>query len=499
MSNNLSSVLVQEQKRYTLQQLASLCDVSEECIVPVVKKLKEFGIMYTVKRKNSQCDKSELLEEDIALVDVEAGDKRNYYVFKFVGIIVVKGFVFKSFPKYIKKKDPNEELKLILKVLDKCNSDREAIKFFSDTNGDKTFHLLSILLFFIQDYYENGSYRNEEVIIETNGQGEIHWEKTINNTFAFISNNRPFYTELQTIKRIDDNSDYFKRLHECVITQASKELESAGLLELFELPETHLSDEVLGDFGDKEYILYRIDRELNVQFNSWKQLVLKALYSFVEKSGHLMDTDCFSIYGTTSFNLVWQHVCEFVLNNSINTPLRNLELPKPLDNVYKEFNGNSNPTLKSIVEKPKWSFTNMEANDTMVPDIISIEKIEDKDNDYKYMFAILDAKYYTPELEKGKTPKNQPGIDSITKQYFYQMAYSDFLNKQGFEKDYIRNCFILPTENQEEHAKGEVYLTMFEFLDTKKSKGIQVRYLLASLVYENYLNSRIMKLDALNL
>ena len=63
-----------------------------------------------------------------------------------------------------------------------------------------------------------------------------------------------------------------------------------------------------------------------------------------------------------------------------------------------------------------------------------------------------------------------------------------------------RNCFILPTENQEEHAKGEVYLKMFEFLNTKpKLKGIQVRYLLASLVYENYLNSRIMKLDALNL
>ena len=80
------------------------------------------------------------------------------------------------------------------------------------------------------------------------------------------------------------------------------------------------------------------------------------------------------------------------------------------------------------------------------------------------------------------------------------MAYSDFLNTQSFEEDYIRNCFILPTENQEEHAKGEVYLSMFEFLDTTpKLKGIQVRYLLASLVYENYLNSRIMKLDALNL
>ena len=40
---------------------------------------------------------------------------------------------------------------------------------------------------------------------------------------------------------------------------------------------------------------------------------------------------------------------------------------------------------------------------------------------------------------------------------------------------------ILPKENQEDHAKGEVYLTMFEFLDTTpKLKGLQVRYLLAS-------------------
>ena len=65
---------------------------------------------------------------------------------------------------------------------------------------------------------------------------------------------------------------------------------------------------------------------------------------------------------------------------------------------------------------------------------------------------------------------------------------------------YPGQILLIPKENQEDHAKGEVYLTMFEFLDTTpKLKGIQVRYLLASLVYENYLNSRIMKLDAINL
>ena len=495
MNTKLSSVMVQEQKRYTLQQLGTLCGVSEERIVPVVRKLKEFGVLKTVKAKDEQQNMSELLEADVSVADVEAGDNLYYYVFTFVGVIVVSSFVFKSYPKYIKKKDPVVELKLILKVLDKYNSQNEIVRLFNETNESKSFNLLAILLFFLQDYYENGSYRNSEVIIETNGQGEIRWDKTINETFALISNNRPYYTELQTMKRVDDDSDYFRRLHECVITKASKDLDGAGMLGLFELPEADLSDEELEDFGDKEYILYRISRELNVQFNSWKQLILKALYAYVDNSGHLMDTDCFSIYGTTSFNLVWEHICGAVLNNRLSTPLKNLELPKPLTEKYRKFDGNAKATLLDIIERPLWSFADKTAADTLRPDIISIEKVGGR-----YMFVILDAKYYTPMLVEGKTPKNQPGIESVTKQYLYQLAYSDFLNVHGFEDDCIRNCFILPTENPEEKEKGDVHMQMFESLVTSPSlKGIQVRYLLSSMVYEYYLDSRQIKVSDLNL
>ena len=495
MNTKLSSVMVQEQKRYTLQQLASRCDVSEERIVPVVRKLKEFGILKTVKAKEDQNDMSELLEEDVYISDVCVGGDLCYYVFAFVGVIVVSGFVFKCYPKYIKTKDPAEELKLVLKVLDKYNSQNEIIRLFNETNESKAFNVLAILLFFLQDYYENGSYRNSEVIIETNGNGEIRWDKTINETFAIISNNRPYYMELQTIKHVDDDRDYFRRLHECVITKASKDLYDADLLGLFELQEAELSDEELEDFGDKDYILYRISRELNVQFNSWKQLVLKALYAYVDNSGHLADIDCISIYGTTSFNLVWEDICGTVLNNRLGTPLKNLELPNPLTEKYRKFDGNAKATLLDIIERPLWTFTGKTADKTFRPDIISIEKVGGR-----YMFVILDAKYYTPLLVEGKTPKNQPGIESVTKQYLYQLAYSDFLNAHGFEEDCIRNCFILPTENPEEKEKGDVHMQMFETLSTTPSlKRIQVRYLEAAMVYEFYLNSMKMNLSSLNL
>ena len=497
MNSKLSSILVQEQKRYTLQKLSETFGVSEEQVVPIVRKLKEFGVLKTVKATDEQRDMSELLEEDVSVADVEVGDSLYYYIFTFVGIIVAGRFVIKSYPKYIKESNPVTELKLVLKVLEKFNSSNEVVRLFNEANDNKAFNLLAILLFFIRDYYENGSYRNTEMIIETNGQGEIRWEKTINETFALISNNRPYYTDLQTIRRVDNDYDYIKRLHECVITRASKDLKDAGLLDLFEISEVNLSDESLEDFGDKEYILYRISRELNVQFISWKQLILKALYAFVSNSGHLADNDQLSIFGTTSFNLIWEYICGTILYNKLNAPLEDIkhDLPAPLAEKYRNYNGKPNASLLDIIEKPLWTYSGRFASDTLKPDIVSIEKIGDR-----YVFAILDAKYYTPTLEKDCLPKNQPGIESITKQYLYQLAYSDFIKEHGFAEEDVRNSFILPTEKPDELEKGAVCMEMFESLDIfPKLKSIQVRFIQASVVYKKYLASRKMSLTELNL
>ena len=86
-----------------------------------------------------------------------------------------------------------------------------------------------------------------------NGNGEINWDKTINETFTLISNNKPFYPELITRKKIDDDNDYFKILHEVILTQCSKQLKKTGLLELFEFEELNLVEKKIDDLGDKDY------------------------------------------------------------------------------------------------------------------------------------------------------------------------------------------------------------------------------------------------------
>ena len=184
------------------------------------------------------------------------GENVYLYVFTFVGVIVVAGRALKCYPKYLlSKENPTEELQQILMVMEKYNSKEQIVRMFNDSSESQSFNLLAVLIFLLQDYFENGAYTNTEDIIESNGSGEILWERTINETFTLLSNNRPYYTDLQTIRRVSDEFDYFKRLHECVVTRASKELIDADLLDLFEITEVDVSDEDLDDFGDADYIL----------------------------------------------------------------------------------------------------------------------------------------------------------------------------------------------------------------------------------------------------
>ena len=475
------SKFLREQKRYTQKDLCDKFDCSEEKVVPIIRKLKEFGVLKAVKATAPQRDMSELIDEDIEVADVEVGENEYLYVFTFVGVIVVAGCALKCYPKYLlSKEEPKNELKQVLKVLEKYNSREQIIRMFNDSSESSAFNLLAVLLFLIQDYYENGVYSNTEDIIESNGSGEILWDKTINETFSLLSNNRLYYVDLRTKKRIMDDFDYFKRLHECILTKASKEMKDADLLDLFEITEIDLTDEELDEFGDKEYILYRIENELGTQFNTRKQLVLKTVYAYIDHSGNLYDTDCLSMFGTNCFNLVWESICADIMDNQLEKPLGTLNLPHPLKSEY-----NRNQKLIELIEKPFWSATGKTANETLIPDLVTITPSQ---------FIIFDAKYYNARLEDGTTPKGQPGIESVTKQYLYQLAYQRFISDHGFAD--VKNCFLIPTENKEVEDKGEASMIMLSSLGLQ---DIKVRFLPATMAYEHYLSGRKMDISLLRL
>lgn len=345
------SEFVREQKRYTQKELCHILRCSEDHALPIIRKLKEFGVLKAVKASDVQKNLADLLEEDIEVVDVEVGENKYLYVFTFVGVIVVSGRVLKCYPKYL------------------------------------------------------------------------------------LSAKEP-------------------------------------------------TDEELDDFGDKEYILYRIENELNTQFNTRKQLVLKTMYAYIDRRGSLYDTECLSLFGTNSFNLVWEKICAEIMDNQLDVPLGILKLPVPLKEDY-----NRRQKLIELIEKPLWTITGKCAKDTLIPDLVSICKVNEQ-----HQFIIFDAKYYNAHLEKGIVPTGQPGIESITKQYLYQLAYQRFIEDHKFSS--VKNCFLLPTENNEIEDKGEVRMEMLSNLGLQ---DIKIRLIPATMAYDLYLSGSKMDMERLDL
>lgn len=486
------SKYVREQQRYTKNDLKNIFSMDETTVEKFIKNLKAFGVLKRVKNNENQFEMSDLVEDDIEISDEAAVSGECLYVFTYVGIITCGSRVIKVYPKYLvkKKDDYFGEMRQVIKVLERYSrSDEQMISMFNGAGENRNFNILAVILYLLNDYFEYGIYTNSEDIVEINGDGEILWEKTIDESFALIEDNRPYYMELYTGRTVDDDMDYFKRLHECILTECSDQLHQAQLEDLFEIEMVNISEESLEDFGDKEYILERISKELNVQFNTHRQILLKTLYAYISQNRRMFeDSDGICMYGTTAYHVVWEKICAEVFDNKLHTSLGQLKLHVPL---AEKFQNQKKKELIDIIEKPIWQGTDtiQTAKDTLVPDLISILSIGEID-----YFVIFDAKYYLLELEKGRPLRGNPGVGDITKQYLYQLAYRDFIRAHNIAV--AKNCFLMPTENDKIVKKGTARMPMLEALELE---NIQIRQLPAAMMYEYYLSQKKMDIRLLDL
>lgn len=484
------SRFVKEQKRYTKSELRELFEFSESEVETFLRQLKAYGVVKTVKATAQQRDLSDLTDEDLIVSDETAPSGECFYVFSYVGILTAMKRVIKCFPKYIfASAEPTDDLKIILKVLQRYGSKEQIVTLYHGEDQGNGFNILAVMLYLLNDFHQYGAYTNEEDVIERNGEGPILWDRTISNGFAIISNNRPYYIDYVTSRTLDDDFDYFHRLHLSVVSLCSRQLQEAGILSLFDMVPAEVSDEKIEEFGETDYVLYRIQSELNIQFNTHKQILLKTLYAFIANARTLEDNTGISMYGTTSFNLVWEQVCAEVFHSKLKMQLRHLHLPSGVIYPYSQTS-----TLLEIIEKPKWtgktdqgiSFTKVAA-DTLIPDLVSIHEINGQT-----ALVIMDAKYYCIQLAEDKVLRGQPGIGDLTKQYLYQLAYKEFLEIHNI--NIVRNCFLMPTESDMVVHKGEAYLNMLDNLGLQR---IQIRLLPARLMYDHYLRRRPVSIDYL--
>ncbi|MDM5326846.1 LlaJI family restriction endonuclease [Neobacillus sp. CF12] len=388
-------------------------------------------------------------------------DKR--FSIQFVGVLIIKGLVVFCLPKFIQISDEKTVIKQLLTLFREYskreNLDQDDIESLGNVENNANYNMLSLIIYLISEYIENGLYSNEKSIHLLMGENEINWQKTIDEFQPVIDGVTPVYLEYYTSATLQDEENYFRLLHQFVLNECTEILKRTGLQEYFGFEPVHF--EVNDDaFGTPQDILSRIQNELNVQFVKRKQMVLKALYSFISREQMEHESLLISFYGTRKFEIVWEKVCSYIL-----------------DNKY--------PELKDYVDKPNWITTTGKTHhaDTLIPDIISMYQSE------RNYFIISDAKYYSLTLTDTKL-SNNPGVGDVTKQYLYQLAFTDYIQQNQIHE--IRNLLLFPTEKNEIEQIGKVTIG---FLQGLNLEDVQLLKLPAQKVFDMYIRNRRLNLN----
>ena len=475
----MKSTYFREGRHYSFAQLEKAFSCDKEKTRKNIGTLKKYNLLKTVR--NDKSEYSDLSDQDIVIGETPDDSSEFSYVFSFVGVILLDDLVLLCYPKYIDNDEkPFEKLKTVIKVIEKYNQKEQLVHLYNGEEESRQFNRLAISLYILHDYFENGLYSNQEEVVELNGEGEILWDKSINETFAFIKNNTPYYLDLYTHDNTQNDFDFIRRLHAAIISTCSRELQDAELLDLFCLSEAELTEETLEDFGDVDYIKYRLEREIKNQYVTRKQNLLKTLYTYVSEQSSNQSNESFSLYGTNAFNLVWETACGEMFENMKSEPLKNLARCELIP--MKE---NSSGSLADYIEIPEWIIDGQKVSykGDLIPDIVTFRK-EDSGNTAMY---ILDGKYYLLSVSDGKLFGN-PGIQDVVKQYVYNASLKSFIDT--FQIGEIANAFLIPaleSENAENQNYGEVPYWTVQHSGFNELPSVQVIKLDAQKVWEYYL------------
>lgn len=468
--------IVQELKPYSFEQIANWINQEEEEAKKIVDSLVLLNILRKLTSHEQKIELEDLLDVE-SLEEIEDSVNKNMYVFKYVGMVMVGDCCFFVYPKYIldidnDKQNKFKKFKQILSVIRKYQA-KEQFYNLDGLQEMREFNLLAFTLDLLQDYHENGIYSNDKTIVEENGFGEILWDKTINEQNIYFSDGVPVYLDLYTVNNVINEEDLFRRLHRCIISRCSEEIKE--ILEVLEIDQVSISSERIEDFGSKEYLTYSIKQEISQQFITRKQEVLHRMISYINRDNTQNSQEKISFVGTSSFNLVWEDVCSYVMEDSLNKTLSELGL-KPYGDKK------SSDLLIDLIPKPKWkhlkSGKEHDAKKTLTPDLISVSNGK---------LSIYDAKYYKIHLNESGVSR-QPGVGDVTKQYLYELAYKELAEENNLLID--KNAFIMPTDSSEEESIGIASIDLFsKYGDGITFNDIEVILKPCEDMFEKYLNN----------
>lgn len=386
-------------------------------------------------------------------------EKESSFKFIYVGILVYKDELLLILPKYYNEKYSGNKLEcmkqLILVFKKLPTSVIHQYKDFlimSRDIDDEYISEIAIADYLIKDYIDNGYYTRNISESKLNVNGKIDWGKTINSMQPIISNGYPIYNNYYAIRNNQNNNNIIYKIHYEVVNLL---IQKYGDLLGYKIKGR--SSNGLKSLGNNKTISSIIKSELQHTYNDRNINLLKCIYNFFNPSREKSNKGL-NLYGTTSFNLVWEFVCGYIFENEYDT--------------FKECI--PNPKWQAIGGVPVENIRNI-----LKPDIIRSEGNN---------IIIIDAKYYSISLNNDGVVGN-PGSYDIVKQYTYEIAL-----RKKYKNHNIINLLLYPKElDYNIKLFGYVVLEIFD-LDPILNVYISPKYVL-----QLFLNSERLKLDEIKL
>lgn len=423
------------------------------------KELRRYSAQYLMNAFKLEEQKFEVLISILTQKKVFIKEK-SFFKINYVGFFIFNNRLCFSFPKYTKEENDNEQLiteiiNLFQEYSSRENLEEEEIETFGDLNDQEEFNLISIIFFLFQDYLDNNLYTNEIKDVEIDGEGDINWDRTVDNMYAYNLNNRSIYLNFHTNRSINDTNNIITKIHKYILNECTLYVNETGLRKYLNFPSLHF-DIDREEIGSLEFMLYNIQNEMSTQYNDRKLYLLNIFQTFLLNKGSASESNSLALFGTKSFHVVWEKVCSFVFNN-----------------IYSKIKD------QNYIDKPMWkeNITNVlvEAERTLTPDVLtSFKKGEDK------YFLVLDAKYYNTRF-KGNAIHNTPQLEDITKQYLYELALKTYCEQEGYTS--VINAFLLPNADD---LVEDIGIVSINFLKNLSLQDIKLIKLPASRMYKYY-------------
>ena len=473
----MKSLWYRELKRYPAEKIRLELGASGQ---QLIDRLISANILRRVNSGSEDPSLDELLEL--------APEEEPMLVFNFCGIILLGDILLHCYPKYILKGDGRASFPLVLKAIERYDRHRRQYLDMA-RQGKQTGSFLSIIIAILEDYRHNGLYRVSNVEIETNGEGETDWQLTINKHEPFFINadsgRRPVYMNRETARRRTDRENFFRLVHMSILDECFDLLHKMELEKIIPPPRGKFRAARLANMGSRAYILSRLKQEYGRQFLESRRAIIRLLIMYLEKKNSKRKRTPVIFYGTNAMNMVWEKALAEVLDNQLYYPVKDIEA-LPIE--QRELCEYRDKRLIDLIEHPIWELAGdcgRVAKDTLRPDTISLT------ND---SFLIYDAKYYTPRVDKGRI-SGQPGLESITKQYLYHLAYRDFLEDFNITK--VKNIFIMPEEHDESRnaVSRELGKVTFDLLGQYTNTDVGAICLDADEVWQAYAAGRLLDLQ----